>query len=89
MICVQDLNANVKDKLRLLHVNTCIQGLGLENLQKIFKGNQTSVNEFVKPAVNVAVPFFGMAVGAKTKKTQVAPATEKFWNQFQTVKVHH
>ena len=36
-------------------------------LQKIFGGTQTAWNKIMKPAVNVAAPFNGMAVGAKTK----------------------
>ena len=38
-------------------------------LQKIFKGTQAAWNKFLKPAVNVAAPFIGMAVSAKTKKS--------------------
>ena len=44
-------------------------------LQKTFKGTQTAWNNFLKPAVNVAAPFFGMAVGAKTKNAKIAQAT--------------
>ena len=44
-------------------------------LQKMFKGTQTAWNKFLKPAVNVAAPFIGMAVGAKTKNPKVAAAT--------------
>ena len=31
-------------------------------LQKIFKGTKAARNKFLKPAVNVAAPFTGMAV---------------------------
>ena len=44
-------------------------------LQKIFKGTQTAWNKFLKPAVNVAAPFIGMAVGAKTRNPKVGAAT--------------
>ena len=44
-------------------------------LQKKFEGTQTAWNKFLKPAVNVAAPFIGMAVGAKTKNPKVAAAT--------------
>ena len=44
-------------------------------LQKIFRGTQTAWNKVLKPAVNVAAPFIGMAVGAKTKNPKVAAAT--------------
>ena len=36
-------------------------------LQKNFKGTQTAWNKFLKPAVNVAAPFVGMAVSAELK----------------------
>ena len=50
-------------------------GLIKSKLQKIFKGTQTAWNKFLKPAVNVAAPFIGMAVSAKTKNPKVGQAT--------------
>ena len=44
-------------------------------LQKIFRGTQTAWNKFLKPAVNVAAPFIGMAVSAKTKNPKARAAT--------------
>ena len=44
-------------------------------LQNSFKGTQTAWNKFLKPAVNVAAPFIGMAVSAKTKNPKVGQAT--------------
>ena len=44
-------------------------------LQKIFRGTQTAWNKFLKPAVNIASPFIGMAVSAKTKNPKVGQAT--------------
>ena len=44
-------------------------------LQKLFKGTQAAWNKFLKPAVNVAVPFIGMAVSAKRKNPKVGQAT--------------
>ena len=44
-------------------------------LQKNFKGTQTAGSKFLKPAVNVAAQFIGMAAGAKTKNPKVAQAT--------------
>ena len=38
-------------------------------LQKILRGTHTAWNKFLKPAVNVAAPFIGMAVSAKIKKS--------------------
>ena len=44
-------------------------------LQKIFKGTQTALNKFLKPAINATAPFIGMAVSAKTKNPKVGQAT--------------
>ena len=44
-------------------------------LQKNFKGTQAAWNKILKPAVNVAAPFVGMAVSAKTKNPKVGHAT--------------
>ena len=44
-------------------------------LQKIFTGTATAWNKFLKPAVNVAAPFIGMTVSAKTKNPKVGQAT--------------
>ena len=37
-----------------------------KNTEKNFKGSQTACDKLLKPAVNVAAPFIGMTVGAKT-----------------------
>ena len=53
-----------------------LEGAGFKNtLKKIFKGTQSALNKFLKPAVVVAAPFIGMAVGVKTKNPKVAAAT--------------
>ena len=44
-------------------------------LQKIFKGTQTAWNKFLKPALNMASPYIGMAVSAKTKNPKIGAAT--------------
>ena len=44
-------------------------------LQKVFKGTQTAWNKFLKPAVNVAAPFFGMSVSTNTRNPKVGAAT--------------
>ena len=52
------------------------EGAGFEKkLQKPFKGSATTWNKFLNPAVLVAAPFIGFAVGAETKHPQVAQAT--------------
>ena len=42
--------------------------------QKNVRGTESVLNKFLKPAVNVAAPFIGMAVGAKSKTSEVAEA---------------
>ena len=44
-------------------------------LQNIFTGTQTAWNKFVKPALNMASPYIGMAVSAKTKNPKIGQAT--------------
>ena len=44
-------------------------------LQKIFKGTQSAWNKFLKPALNMASPYIGMAVSAKTKNPKNGEAT--------------
>ena len=56
-------------------------------LQKIFKGTQTAWNKFLKPAVNVAAPFIGMAVSAKTRNPKVGQATTNVLKSFSGGKI--
>ena len=52
-----------------------LEGNGFKNtMKKKFEGSQTAWIKFLKPAVNVAAPFIGMAVAAKTKNPKVASA---------------
>ena len=44
-------------------------------LQKTFKGTQSAWNKFLKPALNKASPYIGMAVSAKTKNPKIGEAT--------------
>ena len=44
-------------------------------LQKNFRGTQSAWNKFLKPAQNIAIPYIGMAVAAKTKSAEVGQAT--------------
>ena len=44
-------------------------------MKKIIKGSQAAWNNFLKPAVNVAAPFIGMAVSGKTKNPKLVQAT--------------
>ena len=53
-----------------------LESNGFENtMKKIFKGSQTAWNKFLKPALNIARPYIGMAVIAKTKIPKVGQAT--------------
>ena len=53
-----------------------IEGSGFRNkTSNTFKGTQKSRNKFPKTAVNVAVPFIGMAIGAESKHPKVGQAT--------------
>ena len=53
-----------------------LEGNGFKKtMKKIIKGSQTAWNKFLKPAVFVAAPFIGMAVGPKTRNPKVAQAT--------------
>ena len=44
-------------------------------LQKIFRGTKTAWDKFLKPALNMASPYIGMAVSAQTKKPKIGQAT--------------
>ena len=53
-----------------------LEGAGFKNtIKKLFKASQTAWNKFLKPAVNIAAPFIGMAVGAKSKSPKIGQAT--------------
>ena len=44
-------------------------------MKKLFKSSQTAWNRFLKPALNIASPYIGMAVSSKTKNTQNGKTT--------------
>ena len=44
-------------------------------MKKILKGSQTAWNKFLKPALNIASPYIGMAVSVKTKNLKIGQAT--------------
>ena len=46
-------------------------------LQKIFRRTQSAWNKFLKPALNMASPYIGMAVSAETKNPKIGQATAK------------
>ena len=57
-----------------LHQSMFEGGSIKSKLQKSFRGTQTAWNKFSKPAVIVAAPSIGMAVGANTKNPKIAQA---------------
>ena len=44
-------------------------------LKKTFKGTEKAWNSVLKPALNIASPYIGMAVSAKTKNPKIGKAT--------------
>ena len=53
-----------------------LEGAGFKNtMKKIFKGSQTAWTKFLKLALNIASPYIGMAVSAKTKVPKIGQAT--------------
>ena len=44
-------------------------------LQNFFEGTKTAWDKFFKPALNMASPYVGMAVGAKTRNPKIGQAT--------------
>ena len=56
-------------------------------LQKIFRGTKTAWNKFPKPALNIASPYIGMAVSAKTKNPKVEQATANILKSVSGAKI--
>ena len=46
-----------------------------KKINSIFKGTKTAWDKFLKPALNMASPYFFIAVSAKTKNPQIDKAT--------------
>ena len=60
-----------------------LEGAGFKNtMKKIFRGSQTAWNKFLKPALNMASPYIGIAVSAKTKNPKIGAATT---NQLKSI----
>ena len=79
---------NVKSKLLLLQDNFKWREPQLKKkLKSISRGTQAAENKFLKPAVNVAAPIKGMAVGAKSKNPQVAQATTNILKRISVGKI--
>ena len=53
-----------------------LEGNGFKNtIKKLFRESQNAWNKFLKPALNIARPYIGMAVSDKTKNPKVGQAT--------------
>ena len=49
-----------------------LEGCSIESkLKSIFRGTKTAWHKFLKPALNMASPYIGMAVSAKTKNPKI------------------
>ena len=44
-------------------------------MKKYFKGSQSAWNKFLKPSLNIASPYIGLAVSAKTENPKTGQAT--------------
>ena len=49
-------------------------------LQKTFKGTQSALNNFLKPAINATAPVSGMALAAKSKSLATRKAITNILN---------
>ena len=56
-------------------------------LQKTFRGTQSAWNKFLKPALNMASPYIGMAVSAKTKNPIIVQATTNIIKSYSIGKI--
>ena len=62
-----------------------LEGSGFKSkLEKIFKGSARDWNEFLKPAVNVAAPFIGMAVETQSKNLPAGQATANLYQEAES-----
>ena len=72
MANVRILSVDVKKIITFTPHQCMLEGGSIKNrLKKNFKGTQSAWKKILKPAVNVAAPFIGMAVSAKTKNPKV------------------
>ena len=67
---------NCQKKITFTPIHFQLEGGSIHSkLQKIFRGTQTAWNIFLKPARNIASPYIGMAVSAKTNNPKIGAAT--------------
>ena len=71
-----NLKCNFQKQINFTSRQFQLEGSGFKKtMKKLLKGPQTAWIIFLKPAVNVAAPFIGMDVSAKTKNPKVGQAT--------------
>ena len=76
MICATILNVNVRNRFFLLQSNLNLKVVRWKvSCKKVFKVTQTAWNHFLKKALNIASPYYGTAVGAKTTNPKIGQAT--------------
>ena len=88
MICATILSVYVRNKSFFTPRQFQLEGVSVRSkLQKNFRGTQTAWNKFSKSAVNIAAPFIGMAVSAKTKNPKVGQATTSLLKNISCSKI--
>ena len=88
MICATILNVFARNKLLSPPKQYMLEGNGFKNTKKkVSQQSQTAWNSFLKPAVNIAAPFIGVAVGAKTKNPKFAQATTNILKSISGAKI--
>ena len=88
MICVLIKIVIVKKLLSFTPRQYMIEGSGVKSkLKKIFKGTKVAWDKFLKPALNLAAPAIGLAIGAKTKNAKAGQATTKILKSISGGKV--
>ena len=66
------VNVNFQKQITFTPKQYQLESDSIENkLRKIFRGTLKTWDKFLKPAVNVAALFIGMAVAAKSKSPEV------------------
>ena len=66
---------NCQKQITFTPKQNMLDGSGFKDTIKKFKGSQTAWKKFLLPALNIASPYIGMAVSAKTKNPKVGQAT--------------
>ena len=59
----------------------------IKKVQKLTEGNDKPWTKLLKPAVNIASPYIGMAVSARTKNPQIGKATSDILKSMSAGKI--